>query len=244
MVTIDRDSGIIRFGDDYTFDYHNFYNAFHKAACNSNHYDYYWATVKHYSIKDKFSVGILPLPDYKEPQESNTILSGNSYFTFRLLNTKPPQNHKDFYDEEFASVVSGSEKLKRENLLRGNCIERPKIWEKEDDKIFLNETFKMDYKRLRDGLEDVLKNSLCKECDEYEFEQSNIKIRYRDEKRSFNHCNFCGLNKNLIYLTDSSLIANKLPCSTICLDCLPRFMSDYLDYSADKASRLIVTPEI
>mgnify|MGYP006281423543 CR=1 FL=1 len=239
------------------FDRWNFIKTLHKAMTAGNslglekEHDYERLGCRQYIFdRDKcLSLGIIPVSECRRASNLDSI-DDNDGWTYAAIQVdcydKSNYIFEDtetfvFRNEKFMEIIRrGSDKFSKYDIFDG-AIEYPETWATHNGCLILNEAFEINVHTIRDALERFIKN----DYEDVEFEHSSGEDYCIMPLHTSDYpCDVCGLDcEKKLHIKHKIKSYNKqrLPRSTICLSCLPSFMSKYLDYDFGKVNRMIMS---
>lgn len=230
-----------------SFDRSNFYKAFDKAVSNDSDYIEYDGTCKYYEINKKGDkLGIVLSQKPKRDKSVKHIYNSYPNVVESLIIKEYTGDMWEVKDRYFLELIRKSEDYSLYDYLNDNVIQYPNTWERNNNYLTINEAIKVDVSKIEKAIIEVLGSETI-----WEFRNNTddlYMISFLDKNQLNEHdaysCYSCceEIKKGIVVVNENGW--SIVPGAIICLNCLPKFMSDYLDYNQKEAAKRIMSIRI
>lgn len=248
MVNIKEDAVELKYK---SYPYEDFYNSLLDAMKNRDSYDTVNLGTRCYMIGgSRTHLSVLPIPESQRINNLNNAINEDFAILRIEEDVKKSEkrtfghhhlDHKNDYtlaNTDFIDLLLEShEDYAVSDFF--DILKYPENWKKDSSKIVLNEALRINRSKFSEGIRFLMSGK--NDCNKYGKFPSNLHMKYTEN--NFHCCGKCGRkNTKAILFSEGDGIRNIIPSSTICLKCLPKFMSNYLEYkNQEKASSEIVS---
>lgn len=209
-------------------------------------FDYELLGCKQFKCGDGNSIGIIPIESPYRAQNLDSLDNSSMYMSLQV--DRVANDELDFSkiikirDRRFLELVDEVLYNYSSYDVFDGVIEYPQNWANHEGCLILNEAFEVGKGLIEDLLGDIVIDDST-QSKGFVTSGKCYKLKKHDIDELHGPCSLCGRIDGegvSIWQESNRNETRRLPRSTVCLSCLPRFMSKYLGYTYDEVRDNIV----